>query len=236
MPPIEPPITDVPRVDPEVVRQPGLGAHHVADGDHREAASRTAGRRRGAATPARSMPWQPPSTFAHTTNQRSVSIGLPGPIRSSHQPRRRVAAAGRAGGVAVAGPGVAHAGSRCDAVGVEPSPGLVGDGDVVQRHAACRARSGRSCGEREELAVARRVAGAPCARDREWLPSSTRPFALVAWCRCLTCHRQVAARAEALLPRPLPGPHPHRGGKAPWGFLPGCRIACRRRTCGPDHS
>ena len=32
------------------------------------------------------VPWHPPSTLAHTTNQRSVSMALPGPTRSSHQP------------------------------------------------------------------------------------------------------------------------------------------------------
>ena len=31
-------------------------------------------------------PWQPPSTLAHTTNQRSVSMGMPGPTMPSHQP------------------------------------------------------------------------------------------------------------------------------------------------------
>ena len=32
------------------------------------------------------VPWQPPSTFAHTTKYLSVSIGLPGPMSPSHQP------------------------------------------------------------------------------------------------------------------------------------------------------
>ena len=32
------------------------------------------------------LPWHPPSTFEHTTNQRSVSIGLPGPTIASHHP------------------------------------------------------------------------------------------------------------------------------------------------------
>ena len=35
------------------------------------------------------VPWQPPSRFAVITNQRSVSIALPGPIMVSHQPGRR---------------------------------------------------------------------------------------------------------------------------------------------------
>src|SRR6478735_2440493 len=32
------------------------------------------------------VPWQPPSTFGHTTKKRSVSIGAPGPIIPSHHP------------------------------------------------------------------------------------------------------------------------------------------------------
>ena len=31
-------------------------------------------------------PWHPPTTFEHTTNQRLVSIGLPGPTMPSHHP------------------------------------------------------------------------------------------------------------------------------------------------------
>ena len=31
-------------------------------------------------------PWQPPSTLGHITNQRLVSMCLPGPMHSSHQP------------------------------------------------------------------------------------------------------------------------------------------------------
>src|SRR5262245_17145718 len=32
------------------------------------------------------VPWQPPSTFGHTTKKRSVSMGAPGPIIPSHHP------------------------------------------------------------------------------------------------------------------------------------------------------
>ncbi len=32
------------------------------------------------------VPWHPPSTLGHTTKNRSVSIGAPGPIIPSHQP------------------------------------------------------------------------------------------------------------------------------------------------------
>ena len=53
------------------------------------------------------VPWQPPSTLAHTTNQRSVSIARPGPMSPSHQPGGGVARGQRAGRVAVAGEGVA---------------------------------------------------------------------------------------------------------------------------------
>ena len=34
------------------------------------------------------LPWQPPIRLAHTTKNRSVSSGLPGPMRLSHQPGR----------------------------------------------------------------------------------------------------------------------------------------------------
>ena len=34
------------------------------------------------------VPWQPPSRFAETTKNRSVSTALPGPISVSHQPTR----------------------------------------------------------------------------------------------------------------------------------------------------
>ena len=47
------------------------------------------------------VPWQPPSTFGHTTNQRSVSSGAPGPITPSHQPGMAVARFGGPGGVTV---------------------------------------------------------------------------------------------------------------------------------------
>ena len=32
------------------------------------------------------VPWQPPSTFGHTTKNRSVSIGAPGPMMPGHHP------------------------------------------------------------------------------------------------------------------------------------------------------
>ena len=34
------------------------------------------------------VPWQPPSRLAQITKKRSVSTGLPGPMRLSHQPGR----------------------------------------------------------------------------------------------------------------------------------------------------
>ncbi len=54
------------------------------------------------------VPWQPPSTFGATTNQRSVSSGHPGPMSPCHQPRSGVAGAGLADDVAVAGERVQH--------------------------------------------------------------------------------------------------------------------------------
>ena len=72
------------------------------------------------------VPWQPPSTLAQTTNQRSVSIALPGPMRPSHHPARRVTRGQRARGVAVAGEGVADE-DGVRRVGGEGAPRLVGD-------------------------------------------------------------------------------------------------------------
>ncbi len=44
------------------------------------------GRPSGAVEAGPVVPWQPPSTLGATTNQRSVSIGAPGPTSDSHQP------------------------------------------------------------------------------------------------------------------------------------------------------
>ena len=41
-------------------------------------------------------PMQPPSTFGQMTKKRSVSIGLPGPIMTSHQPGLPVTGCGLA--------------------------------------------------------------------------------------------------------------------------------------------
>ena len=71
------------------------------------------------------LPWQPPSTLTHTTNQRSVSMARPGPMSPSHQPGVRVAGEQRPHGVAVAGEGVAHE-HGVGRVGRQRAPGLVG--------------------------------------------------------------------------------------------------------------
>ena len=85
MPPIDPPITDSQRVIPRY--SPNL--------DWARTMSRivTTGKRDPYGRPSSGCgddgpvdPWQPPSTLAHTTKYLSVSMGLPGPIVSSHHP------------------------------------------------------------------------------------------------------------------------------------------------------
>ena len=78
-------------------------------------------------------PLQLPSEFTQITNQRSLSIGLPGPSIASHQPGFRIACV--AGGVRVG----RQAGDDQHGVvarGVERAPGFVGDARAVQRAAA----------------------------------------------------------------------------------------------------
>ena len=117
-------------LDAQVLQQPPVHRDEVAHGAEREAQAvrLAAGRVDRATGPV--VPWQPPSRFAQTTNSRSVSSGLPGPIRLSHQPRR-VGVAVVAGRVRVARQRVADE----DAVGrarVELAVGLVGDLDGGQ--------------------------------------------------------------------------------------------------------
>ena len=145
-------------------------------------------------------PWQPPSTLAHTTNQRLVSIGLPGPDEAVPPSRRRMPAPGRTGGVAVAGPGVAqqHGVGR---VGGELAPGLVGHGDVAQGLPAVEGEAAVD-GEREEAAVPGVVAGTATPRT----PASPRlltsaPF--VVRSRSSRCTRAAERRLPACC-RPHP--------------------------------
>ena len=97
----------VPAVDAEVVGEPGLGAHHVADRDHREARAVRAAvdgvRRR---RPGRAL-----AAAEHVRAHDEPAVGVDRPARTDHPlppARRRVPAPGRAGDVAVAGPGVAQ--------------------------------------------------------------------------------------------------------------------------------
>ena len=87
------------------------------------------------------VPWQPPSRFAQTTNRRSVSIGLPGPISVSHQPRP----AGRRGGpAACASPVSAWQTKTAFARSVVERPvGLVGDLDRARASRPTPAPAGR---------------------------------------------------------------------------------------------
>ena len=91
IPPIEPPTTACQRAIAEVVGEAGLGPHHVADRDtgNRDPYGRPS---TGCGDAGPVVPWQPPSTLEHTTNQRSVSIGRPGP---DHRPPTTRARGGR---------------------------------------------------------------------------------------------------------------------------------------------
>ena len=85
MPPIEPPITRKQLVDAEMVDQHRLRAHHVADGDDRQVeAVGLAGRRIGRGRAGRAE--AAADDVGQMTKKRSVSMILPGPISTSHQP------------------------------------------------------------------------------------------------------------------------------------------------------
>ncbi len=142
----------VPAGDAEVVGEPGLDAHHVADRDDREARAvrpavdgvrrRRAGRALAAAE--------------HVGAHDEPAVGVdrrPGPTMASHQPGVGVAATGRAGDVAVARPGVAEE-HGVGAVGVERAPRLVGDGDVGAAWRRCSRANGRSGASVKNCAVA----------------------------------------------------------------------------------
>ena len=123
----------VPAGDAEVIGEPGLGPHHVADGDHREPrpvrpAVDRVGRRR------------PGGALAATEDVRAhdePAVGVDRPPRAHHAvppSRRGVTPAGRAGDVAVARPRMAQQHGVGAIVG-QPAEGLVRDGHVAQRGA-----------------------------------------------------------------------------------------------------
>ena len=130
----------------------------------REARRRRDGRSPGRSTPGRSMPWQPPSTLAHTTKSGRCRAAGRGRRRP---PTSRAAAwpgTGRPGGVAVAGPGVA------DEDGVARRRRRARPRSRTRRRCrgASRRPRGRTAGRRraEELAPADGVAGPPGSRRR----------------------------------------------------------------------
>ena len=124
MPPIDPPTTSGPGVDPERVGERGLGRDLVADGHEREPrAPRRAvrGRRRRA----RSCPGSRPARWRPRRTSGRCRAARPGPI-SAVPPARRSGGPGRPGRhVAVAGQGVQHE-DRVVARRVQRAPGLVG--------------------------------------------------------------------------------------------------------------
>ena len=211
----------VPAADAEVVGQPGLGAHHVADGDDREAAAvraavdRVRRRRAGGALAA--------AEHVDCTPRTSGRCRWPGPGPTDALPP--------------AGRGVADA-RRCRWRGCRPSrrgtaaprcrrrhpatPRLVGQ---RPRRAAWRRRRARTGGRSRtsRSCEPERLARHPRARRRVRSPwawqCSHRLSLLVAACRVPTrCTR------EASLPGGSPDHIPAESGKAPWGFLPGCRT------------
>ena len=111
------------------------------------------------------VPWQPPRTLAHTTNQRSVSMASPGPIGALPPAGGHVAGDEAAGGVAVAGEGVAHEDCVVRGRG-EGAPGLEGDGDPAQQAASLEGERA-VVGQGQEAAPPHRVARSPRARDRQ---------------------------------------------------------------------
>ncbi len=121
-------------LDAEVPAERPVHRHEILHRDRREAQPVRACRSRGRASSGPVVPLQPPSRFDEITKQRSVSIGLPGPIIVSHQP-------GRVPGpdacrVRVAGQRVADV-DGVRALGVERAVRLVGDLDRRERRARC---------------------------------------------------------------------------------------------------
>ena len=160
IPPIDPPITDSQRVTPRCSASRDWArtmSRIVTTGNRDPYGAPSSGCGDGGA--GRTL-----AAAEHVGAHDEVLVGvdrLAGPDRVVPPTRRGVATSGRPGGVAVAGPGVAHQhGVR--GVGVEASPRLVGDHDVAQHHAAVE-REAAIGGEREELAVTRIVARQPGA-------------------------------------------------------------------------
>ena len=85
IPPIEPPITLCQRRMPRwSARAAWLRTQSRTDTTGKRLPHGSPSSGCGLAGPV--VPWQPPSTLAQTTNQRSVSIARPGPMSPSHQP------------------------------------------------------------------------------------------------------------------------------------------------------
>ena len=178
------------------------------------------------------MPWQPPSTLEHTTNQRSVSIGRPGPTRPSHQPGSGWPRP--AGPVTWLSPVQAwQISTAFERRRVERAPRLVGDGDVGQRRAALegeRAGRGRTSGTGGGRAGRRasrhRSRAARCAWPRSPMPSARVLQRL--GCRIAPAtSRPVVGDGNGTLGRSprLPGPQAARNAgrnlPAGWRSFPG---------------
>ena len=161
MPPIDPPTTVSHWSTPRWSASDRLGAHHVADRDHREAGAvrpavaRMRRRRAGGALAAAE------DVGAH--DEEAVGVeGRPGPdAAASHQPA--VGWPGPMGPAAWLSPVRAwQTRTALRAGGVELAPRLVGDGDVVEEAAALERE--RAVGGQSGTAGAR--AGRPAATRR----------------------------------------------------------------------
>ena len=148
MPPIDPPRTAANRVDAELVGQPRLDAHLVADGDPRKA--RPHGGRPAPTTTARSCPGSRRARSPRPRTSARCRARAPGPTSAVPPARRRLARAGRAGDVRVAGQRVLDqhgVGDGAVRVAARLAPRLVGDPDDGQPARRARGRAAPSVGE-----------------------------------------------------------------------------------------
>ena len=161
---MDPPGHGQPAADPEMVGHPGLDPHHVADGHNREA--------RPVAAPVDGVEVDraggPLAAAEHVGAHHEVAVGvdrLAGTDQLVPPAGCGMRSAALAGGVGVAGEGVAHQhGVGC--LLVELAPRLVGHPHLRQAPAPLEGE-GPCFGDGHEPAVAGRVADLPGAGDRQ---------------------------------------------------------------------
>ncbi len=208
-----------PAPDAEVVGERGLGAHHVADRDDREArAVRPAGRRVDR-RPVRSSPGSRRARWRTRRSSGRCRWPRPGPMSPSHQPG--AGWPGPLGPAAWRSPVRAwHTSTALAAVGVERAPRLVGD---RRRRAARRRPRGRTDGRPARCTNCRRPDGSP-GRHAPLGGSGRRCSAALGWSGwsiVVSVRRGVGLRVRA--------PHGARhGGRAR-------TLRCRRRQPRRPH-